>query len=29
MRDGRTVQSGTAHYMGTNFAEVFNIQFLT
>src|SRR3954465_15029385 len=27
MRDGRALQSGTAHYMGTNFAKVFNIQY--
>jgi prolyl-tRNA synthetase len=25
MRDGRALQAGTSHYMGTNFAEVFNI----
>src|SRR5690348_9189875 len=27
MRDGRALQSGTAHYMGDNFAQVFNIQY--
>jgi prolyl-tRNA synthetase len=27
MRDGRALQSGTAHYMGTNFASVFTIQY--
>ena len=27
MRDGRALQSGTSHYMGTNFAKVFNIQY--
>jgi prolyl-tRNA synthetase len=27
MRDGRALQAGTAHYMGTNFAKVFNIQY--
>ena len=27
MRDGRALQSGTSHYMGTNFAKAFNIQF--
>jgi prolyl-tRNA synthetase len=27
MRDGRALQSGTAHYLGTNFARVFNIQY--
>jgi prolyl-tRNA synthetase len=25
MRDGRALQAGTSHYMGTNFARVFNI----
>jgi prolyl-tRNA synthetase len=27
MRDGRALQSGTSHYMGTNFAGAFNIQY--
>jgi prolyl-tRNA synthetase len=27
MRDGRALQSGTSHYMGTNFAEAFGIQY--
>ena len=27
MRDGRALQSGTSHYMGTNFASAFNIQY--
>jgi prolyl-tRNA synthetase len=27
MRDGRALQSGTSHYMGTNFARAFNIQY--
>jgi prolyl-tRNA synthetase len=27
MRDGRALQAGTSHYMGTNFAKVFNIQY--
>ncbi|HEY3953230.1 MAG TPA: proline--tRNA ligase [Streptosporangiaceae bacterium] len=27
MRDGRALQAGTSHYMGTNFAEAFNIQY--
>jgi prolyl-tRNA synthetase len=27
MRDGRALQSGTSHYMGTNFATAFNIQY--
>jgi len=27
MRDGRALQSGTSHYMGTNFAKAFNITF--
>ena len=27
MRDGKALQSGTSHYMGTNFAEAFNISF--
>ena len=26
MRDGRALQSGTSHYMGTNFAKAFEIQ---
>jgi prolyl-tRNA synthetase len=27
MRDGRALQAGTAHYLGTNFARAFNIQY--
>jgi prolyl-tRNA synthetase len=27
MRDGRALQSGTSHYMGTNFAAAFTIQY--
>jgi len=27
MRDGRALQSGTSHYMGTNFAKAFQIQY--
>ncbi len=27
MRDGRALQSGTSHYLGTNFAEVFDITY--
>ena len=27
MRDGRALQSGTSHYLGTNFAKAFDIQF--
>jgi prolyl-tRNA synthetase len=27
MRDGRALQSGTSHYMGTNFARAFGIQY--
>jgi prolyl-tRNA synthetase len=27
MRDGKALQSGTSHYMGTNFAQAFNISF--
>ena len=27
MRDSKALQSGTSHYMGTNFAEAFNISF--
>jgi prolyl-tRNA synthetase len=27
MRDGRALQAGTAHYMGTNFAKAFGIQY--
>ncbi len=27
MRDGRALQSGTSHYMGTNFAKAFAIQY--
>ena len=29
MRDGRALQSGTSHYLGTNFAKAFNIQYTT
>lgn len=28
MHDGRALQSGTSHYLGTSFAEAFNIQYL-
>lgn len=28
MRDGRAVQAGTSHYMGTNFASAFDIKYL-
>lgn len=28
MRDGKSVQAGTSHYMGTKFAEAFNIKYL-
>ncbi|WP_199618026.1 proline--tRNA ligase [Paenibacillus alkalitolerans] len=28
MRDGRAVQAGTSHYLGTNFAEAFEIKYL-
>ncbi len=28
MKDGRAVQAGTSHYMGTNFAQAFDIKFL-
>ncbi|WP_028545192.1 proline--tRNA ligase [Paenibacillus taiwanensis] len=28
MKDGRAVQAGTSHYLGTNFAVAFDIQFL-
>jgi prolyl-tRNA synthetase len=28
MRDGRALQAGTSHYMGTNFARAFNIQYI-
>lgn len=28
MKDTRAVQAGTSHYLGTNFANAFNIQFL-
>lgn len=28
MRDGRAVQAGTSHYLGTNFAVAFDIKFL-
>ncbi|SDW15274.1 prolyl-tRNA synthetase [Paenibacillus sp. PDC88] len=28
MKDGRAVQAGTSHYMGTNFAKAFEIQYL-
>jgi len=27
MRDGRALQSGTSHYLGTNFARVFNVTY--
>jgi prolyl-tRNA synthetase len=27
MRDGRALQAGTSHYMGTNFAQAFDIQY--
>jgi prolyl-tRNA synthetase len=27
MRDGRALQSGTSHYLGTNFAQAFGIQY--
>src|SRR5690348_16731636 len=27
MRDGRALQAGTSHYMGTNFAQAFNIRY--
>jgi prolyl-tRNA synthetase len=29
MRDGKALQAGTSHYMGTNFARAFGIQYLT
>jgi len=28
MKDGKAIQAGTSHYMGTNFAEAFDITFL-
>lgn len=28
MKDGKAVQAGTSHYLGTNFAEAFDIKFL-
>jgi prolyl-tRNA synthetase len=28
MRDGKALQAGTSHYMGTNFADAFGIQYL-
>lgn len=28
MKDGKALQAGTSHYMGTNFAQAFDIQFL-
>ncbi|WP_166237901.1 proline--tRNA ligase [Paenibacillus turpanensis] len=28
MKDGRAVQAGTSHYLGTNFAEAFEIKYL-
>ncbi|CAM3442079.1 MULTISPECIES: proline--tRNA ligase [Saccharibacillus] len=28
MKDGKAVQAGTSHYMGTNFAKAFEIQYL-
>ena len=27
MRDGRALQAGTSHYLGTNFARAFNVQY--
>lgn len=29
MQDGKAVQAGTSHYLGTKFAEAFNIQYLS
>lgn len=29
MRDGKSLQSGTTHYFGTNFSEAFNINYLS
>ncbi|WP_336823318.1 proline--tRNA ligase [Sporosarcina sp. USHLN248] len=29
MKDGKAVQAGTSHYLGTKFAEAFDIKFLT
>ena len=29
MKDGKAVQAGTSHYMGTKFAEAFDIKYLT
>ena len=29
MRDGKALQSGTSHYLGTNFAKAFDIQYLS
>ncbi len=29
MKDGRAVQAGTSHFMGTNFAKAFEIQYLS
>ncbi|WP_438350174.1 proline--tRNA ligase [Paenibacillus sp. FA6] len=29
MKDGRAVQAGTSHYLGTKFAEAFDIQYLS
>ncbi len=29
MRDGKALQAGTSHYLGTNFASAFGIQYLT
>src|ERR1700722_13001909 len=29
MRDGKALQAGTSHYMGTNFASAFGIQYLS
>ncbi|MGH3164507.1 MAG: proline--tRNA ligase [Trebonia sp.] len=29
MRDGKALQSGTSHYLGTNFARAFGIQYLS
>lgn len=27
MKDGRALQSGTSHYLASNFAKAFNVQF--
>ena len=29
MKDGKAVQAGTSHYLGTKFAEAFDIKYLT